>query len=134
MSSQPLRHSSLTTPTAGEGKQRRYEIIDSDPDPVTPSHPFRAPVATIVPIPPASSNLSLPSLEPKKNVLALYPGTTTFYKAEVVDGWKSGGNGIVKKEGEEKTKADFVTLRFEGEDEVDMVNSVERRYVLPDKA
>lgn len=82
--------------------------------------------------------MSLPSLESKKNVLALYPGTTTFYKAEVVDGWKSGGNGAgvaVRKEGEEKLgKEAYVTLRFEGEDEVDMVNSVERRYVLPDKA
>ncbi|KAL5392188.1 hypothetical protein DPSP01_000706 [Paraphaeosphaeria sporulosa] len=131
------------TSVIGEGKQRRYEIIDSDPDPLTPSIPFRASVATIVPIPPAASNLSLPSLEAKKNVLALYPGTTTFYKAEVVDGWKSlpGGNGGgkdgIKKEGgaEEKPgKEAYVTLRFEGEDEVDMVNSVERRYVLPDKA
>jgi SAGA-associated factor 29 len=95
-----------------------------------------------VPIPPAPSNLSLPSLEVKKNVLAVYPGTTTFYKAEVVDGWKSGGNGSVKGDGikkegggEEKPgKEAYVTLRFEGEDEVDMVNSVERRYVLPDKA
>ena len=53
---------------------------------------------------------------------------------------------MIKKEGEdrdrdrekererEKGKGEFVTLRFEGEDEVDMVNSVERRYVLPDKA
>lgn len=131
----------------GEGKQRRYEIIDSDPDPLTPSIPFRASVAHIIPIPPASLNTSLPSLEVKKNVLALYPGTTTFYKAEVVDGWKSGGNAgnggaVVKKEKDEKAEAEgdgkkkgeYVTLRFEGEDEVDMVNSVERRYVLPDKA
>ncbi|KAL1593385.1 hypothetical protein SLS60_010993 [Paraconiothyrium brasiliense] len=127
------------TSVIGEGKQRRYEIIDSDPDPLTPSIPFRASVAHIVPIPPASLNMSLPSLEAKKNVLALYPGTTTFYKAEVVDGWKSGGNGKgdgIKKEGgdEKPGKEVYVTLRFEGEDEVDMVNSVERRYVLPDKA
>ncbi|KAF1972566.1 hypothetical protein BU23DRAFT_534885 [Bimuria novae-zelandiae CBS 107.79] len=114
------------TSVIGEGKQRRYEIIDIDPDPASPCTPFRASVAHIIPIPPASSNLTLPSLEPKKNVLALYPGTTTFYKAEVVNGWK--------KAGREKAKEEYVTLRFEGEDEVDMVNSVERRYVLPDKA
>ena len=109
-----------------------------------------------MPIPPAALNSSLPSLEVKKNVLALYPGTTTFYKAEVVDGWKSGGGAsggaggtVVKKEREDKEerekereggadkerrKGEYVTLRFEGEDEVEMVNSVERRYVLPDKA
>lgn len=65
----------------------------------------------------------------------------------MVDGWKSGGNAgnggaVVKKEKDEKAEAEgdgkkkgeYVTLRFEGEDEVDMVNSVERRYVLPDKA
>ena len=81
-------------------------------------------------------------LEPRRNVLALYPGTTTFYKAEVVNGWKAGGNGggtavVKKEEGEkerEKGKGEYVTLRFEGEDEVDMVNRVERRNVLPDKA
>ncbi|KAJ4305649.1 hypothetical protein N0V90_001180 [Kalmusia sp. IMI 367209] len=122
------------TSVIGEGKQRRYEIVDSDPDVV--STPYRASVAHLVPIPPEASNLSLPSLIPKQNVLALYPGTTTFYKAEVVSGWKSGGaNGGIKKEGgDEKGKEFFVTLRFEGEDEVDMVNSVERRFVLPDKA
>ena len=112
---------------------------------MTPSLPFRASVAHIIPIPPAAANLALPPLEPRKNVLALYPGTTTFYKAEVVTGWK-GGSGVgvatvVKREGsagekekEKKGKEEYVTLRFEGEDEVDMVNSVERRYVLPDKA
>ena len=44
---------------------------------------------------------------------------------------------VKREEGEkekEKARGEYVTLRFEGEDEVDMVNSVERRYVLPDKA
>lgn len=32
------------TSVIGEGKQRRYEIIDADPDPPTPSVPYRASV------------------------------------------------------------------------------------------
>lgn len=116
------------TTVIGEGKQRRYEIIDSDPDPPTPAQPYRASVNHLVAIPPASiMNMALPDLPSRRNVLALYPGTTTFYKAEVVKGWvgkKDGGGG-----GEEG----MVRLRFEGEDEADREMSVERRYVLPDK-
>lgn len=84
-------------------------------------------------------------------MLALYPGTTTFYKAEVVVGWKvsdgfvggNGGNGgsggtggkIKKEKGEGvgEEVENLVRLRFEGEDEADREMSVERRYVLPDK-
>ncbi|KAH3913478.1 hypothetical protein HBI56_083020 [Parastagonospora nodorum] len=110
------------TSVIGEGKQRRYEIIDADPDPPTPSVPYRASVNHLVPIPPPSSNTTLPDLNKGKNVLALYPGTTTFYKAEVVAGWRVVGEGL-----------EVVRLRFEGEDEADREMSVERRYVLPDK-
>jgi SAGA-associated factor 29 len=66
-----------------------------------------------------------------KNVLALYPGTTTFYKAEVVAAWRVS-DGKVKKE-EDEADGNFVRLRFEGEDEADREMNVERRYVLPDK-
>jgi SAGA-associated factor 29 len=120
------------TNVIGEGKQRRYEIIDADPDPPTPSQPYRASVNHLVPIPPPSSNTTLPDLSKGKNVLALYPGTTTFYKAEVVAGWKVS-DGKIKKEGESETVGNMVRLRFEGEDEADREMSVERRYVLPDR-
>jgi SAGA-associated factor 29 len=119
------------TSVIGEGKQRRYEIIDADPDPPTPSIPYRASVNHLVPIPPPSSNTTLPDLHKGKNVLALYPGTTTFYKAEVVAAWRVS-DGKVKKEDEEGD-GNFVRLRFEGEDEADREMNVERRYVLPDK-
>jgi SAGA-associated factor 29 len=89
--------------------------------------PYRASVNHLVPIPPPASNTTLPDLNKGKNVLALYPGTTTFYKAEVVAGWVVNGAGLAK--GEEN----LVRLRFEGEDEADREMSVERRYVLPDK-
>jgi SAGA-associated factor 29 len=118
------------TSVIGEGKQRRYEIIDADPDPPTPHIPYRASVNHLVPIAAPTSNTTLPDLHKGKNVLALYPGTTTFYKAEVVAGWRvadwKGGNG-------EEVGGNTVRLRFEGEDEADREMSVERRYVLPDK-
>ncbi|XPS78688.1 hypothetical protein M3J09_010694 [Ascochyta lentis] len=123
------------TSVIGDGKQRRYEIIDADPDPPTPSQPYRASVAHLVPIPSPSANTTLPDLPKKRGVLALYPGTTTFYKAEVVANWVAER---VKKEKDDKDasadgKENLVRLRFEGEDEADREMSVERRYVLPDK-
>ncbi|KAF2822146.1 hypothetical protein CC86DRAFT_330946 [Ophiobolus disseminans] len=114
------------TSVIGEGKQRRYEIIDADPDPPTPSIPYRASVNHLVPIPAPSANLTLPDLSRGKNVLALYPGTTTFYKAEVVASWR-------REEGEVGGVENLVQLKFEGEDEADREMSVERRYVLPDR-
>ncbi|OMP87793.1 hypothetical protein BK809_0007883 [Diplodia seriata] len=121
------------TSVIGEGKQRRYEIIDSDPDPSTPLQPYRASVSNLVPIP--VSNAGLTELPLRKNVLAVYPGTTTFYKAEVVA--SRAGKGL-KKDGKEiggslgELKDGFVRLRFEGEDEADREMDVERRYVLPE--
>ncbi|KAF2087348.1 hypothetical protein K490DRAFT_65740 [Saccharata proteae CBS 121410] len=142
------------TSVIGEGKQRRYwrlssssffffiffhlppnnyEIIDSDPDPPTPPQPYRASVSALIPIP--ITNAGLSELPLRKNVLALYPSTTTFYKAEVVA--SRPGKGI-KKDGKEvggslgPLKDGFVRLRFEGEDEADREMDVERRYVLPD--
>ena len=116
------------TSVIGEGKQRRYEIIDSDPEPPTPTITYRVSVKHLVPIPSITSNSILPDLPAKRNVLALYPGTTTFYKAEVVSGWTTRK----VKEGDGREVENFVKLRFEGEDEVDRDMSVERRYVLPE--
>lgn len=118
------------TSVIGEGKQRRYEIIDADPDPPTPAQPYRASVNHLVAIPPLVSNTTLPDLKIGRQVLALYPGTTTFYKAEVVGPWT--GKKEIKEEGKDESE-NLVRLRFEGEDEADREMSVERRYVLPDK-
>lgn len=63
------------TNVIGEGKQRRYEIQDADPEPVPGSseipHPYRASVAHLMPIP--SENKGLSDLGKGKNVLAQYP-------------------------------------------------------------
>ncbi|KAF2452930.1 SGF29 tudor-like domain-containing protein [Lineolata rhizophorae] len=125
------------TNVIGEGKQRRYEIKDSDPEPPTPPVPYRASVSHLVAIPPTNSGLV--ELPPKKQVLALYPGTTTFYKAEVVAP-KSGaqvsgvaggpGSGLGGPLGD--LEDGYVRLRFEGEEEAEREMDVERRYVLPE--
>jgi len=108
------------TTVIGEGKQRRYEIRDVDPD-AEISLPYRASLQEMTPIP--AVGMPLASLAPGKNVLAKYPETTTFYKAEVV---------LPKKDGPLPTPDGYVRLRFEGEEELDREMEVERRYVLLD--
>lgn len=66
---------------------------------------------SLIAIPSATAPLS--DLPRGKQVLALYPQTTTFYKAELV-----------------AMRKDHCRLRFEGEDEKDKEQDVERRYVL----
>jgi SAGA-associated factor 29 len=56
----------------------------------------------------------------------MYPATTTFYKAEVVPRkMMADGAG-------EATMPGYVRLKFEGEEEFDKEQEVERRYVLTD--
>ncbi|KAF2221992.1 SGF29 tudor-like domain-containing protein [Elsinoe ampelina] len=113
------------TSVIGEGKQRRYEIQDADPDPQPGTGeipaPYRASVSHLYAIP--ASN-ALPDLAKGRNVLAQYPDTTTFYKAEVSTPWRakdlSGEKGA------------YVRLRFEGEMEEAKEMEVERRFVVPD--
>ena len=122
------------TSVIGEGKQRRYEIIDADPDPSSSAQPWRASVNHFTPIPPPASNSTLPDLPLKRRVLAMYPGTTVFYKAEVVATWRATeGRKGVRDDAAAEGRANLVRLRFEGEDEVDREMSVERRYVLVEK-
>jgi len=68
-------------------------------------------------------NDKLPELHRGQRVLAIYPDTTTFYKAEVTKGrvGQEGGEG-----------KGWVRLRFEGEEEAEREMTVERRYVLVD--
>jgi len=112
------------TNVIGEGKQRRYEIQDADPDPqIDMPAPYRASVSNLVPIP--TVNTGLPDLVKGKNVLAQYPDTTTFYKAEVSTAWRARDLGTGKGE--------LVQLRFEGETEETKETEVERRFVLVEK-
>lgn len=123
------------TAVIGEGKQRRYEIQDVDTEPSSNPTPgpggkatpvttsgsvsFRASINSLMQIP--ESNDKLPDLPKGKQVLALYPDTTTFYRGEVTAPWKA-------KDGTES-----VQVKFEGEQENIESQSVERKYVLPEK-
>jgi len=63
--------------------QRRYEVQDPEPDELGGHGKiYRAHLRDLIPIP--SSSVGLPVYPVGKHVLARYPETTTFYKAEVM--------------------------------------------------
>ncbi|TGZ82970.1 hypothetical protein EX30DRAFT_339219 [Ascodesmis nigricans] len=96
----------------GEGGKRRYEVQDPEPDEAGGHGKYRALASALIPIPKDSAGLA--PYPNGKQVLARYPETTTFYKAEVI-GTKRDGT---------------CRLRFEGEEEVGKETEVERRLVL----
>lgn len=96
----------------GEGKSRRYDVQDPEPDEKTLVGAIhRTSASSMVAIPPPGT--VLPDYTPKTTVLARYPDTTTFYKAEVI-----------------RMTATGVILAFEGEDDPNDSKEVERRLVL----
>jgi SAGA-associated factor 29 len=97
----------------GEGKSRRYDVQDPEPDEVTkkPGAVYRTSASSMVTIPPLGAPLA--DYPKGKAVLARYPDTTTFYRAEVV-----GMNGSM------------VNLKFEGEEDAQVTMEVDRRFVL----
>lgn len=110
----------------GEGKSRRYRVQDADPD-LDPDQrvEYRTSASSMIPIPAAGEEeKKLPKLEKGKIVLALYPDSTTFYKAEVM-GVETEDEG----EGKERVK-----LRFEGEENSGTFQLVERRFVVEYRA
>ncbi|KAK3493586.1 SGF29 tudor-like domain-containing protein [Neurospora crassa] len=111
---------------SGEGKSRRYRVQDADPD-LKPDErvEYRTSASSMIPIPAAGEEeKKLPKLEKGKVVLALYPDSTTFYKAEVM-GTEAEGEG----EGKQRVK-----LRFEGEENSGTLQLVERRFVVEYRA
>ncbi|ERF76895.1 hypothetical protein EPUS_02606 [Endocarpon pusillum Z07020] len=87
-----------------------YDIKDKDE---SENLLYTARAEDLLPIPPPGSQL--PTFSPGKHIIALYPGTTTFYNAQVI--------GLF-------TKRDVYSLKFEGEENEKEVKEVERRYVL----
>ncbi|KAI1371111.1 SGF29 tudor-like domain-containing protein [Hypoxylon crocopeplum] len=96
----------------GEGKSRRYRVLDADVDENGHQKDFRTSASSMILIP--KEGTILPPLETGKIVLALYPNTTTFYKAEVM-----GMDGDGK-----------VNLKFEGEESSNTMQAVTRRHVV----
>jgi SAGA-associated factor 29 len=95
----------------GEGKSRRYRVLDADLDDAGNQKDFRTSASSMILIP--KDGTVLPPLDTGKTVLALYPNTTTFYKAEVM------GMGEGK-----------VNLKFEGEESSNTMQAVGRRHVV----
>lgn len=103
----------VVTRVIGEGKSRRYEVRDPYPDPNTVETTYKSSASQMVPIPVASAHLG--DYEKGRRVLALYPQTSTFYRADVrkmVDGGAK------------------VELLFEEEREGEQEKIVARRFVL----
>ena len=107
------------TAVIGEGKQRRYEVQDADTS-GDPPPPQRASVSQLIQIP--GSNKGLSDLLRGKHVLAQYPDTTTFYKAEVSEAWRAKDMG--------SEKGATVRLNFQDDEQA---REVERRFVLTEK-
>jgi len=97
----------------GEGVKLRYEIQDIEPDLENPEKKYKATASNCILIPPEGQHL--PALRPGTTVLARYPETTTFYRAEFIG---------MKRDGV------FCRLRFEGEEEAGKETEVERRLVI----
>lgn len=98
----------------GEGKTRRYEVKDPYYTPESKDGPevYKSSASQMVPIPVEGANLEV--YEVGKRVLALYPDTSQFYRAEV-KGTLNGGT--------------HVQLLFEDELE-GILKTVERRFTL----
>lgn len=98
--------------------ETRFEIQDPEPD---ESHPhgqiFRAHYKQVILVPVHLQPSAIAKLKTYKvgmRVLAKYPETTTFYKAEVVS-----------------NDGDECLLQFEGEEEAEKTTRVHRAFVLP---
>ncbi|KAK9325598.1 SGF29 tudor-like domain-containing protein [Lipomyces orientalis] len=101
------------TKVMGEGSKIRFEVQDPEPDENNnPGQSYKAGPKDIIVIPDSSTDLPIYPIGTR--VLARYPETTTFYKAEVM-GTKRDGT---------------CRLKFEGEEEVGKETEVERRLVL----
>ncbi|KAM3452665.1 hypothetical protein MY3296_004403 [Beauveria thailandica] len=102
----------------GDGKNRRYKVLDIEPDDHSKQKEYRTSASNMIAITPESQASTLEDWKKGQVVLALYPNTTTFYKAEVhsMDG------------------AGKVNLKFEGENDSTTLQQVERRFVIEYRA
>lgn len=107
----------IVTKVIGEGKSRRYDVQDPFPDdPTKPGVTYRSSASSMAHVQPVGT--PLPDYENGKVVLALYPETSTFYKA------------VVKATLDDGAK---VRLLFDGEEQVGAQYEVDRRFVLDQK-
>lgn len=97
---------------SGEGPKAKCEVQDPEPDENgLPGQTYRTTLGNLIPV--HRESTGLPPYPKGAVVLARYPETTTFYKAEVM-----------------ASRRDICMLRFEGEEEIEKLTEVERRLVL----
>ncbi|KAI9036342.1 SAGA-associated factor 29 family protein [Aspergillus affinis] len=95
----------------GEGNKKRYDVQDPEPNENGEQGAvYKTTAVSLIPIPRVGT--ALPSFSVGKQVLARYPDTTTFYRAEVMG-----------------SRKDTYRLKFEGEED-DKEMEVDRRFVL----
>lgn len=93
----------------GDGKSRRYDVKDIDPDAAnSPTNIYKSSASQMVPIP--AKGTTFGEYEVGKQVLALYPQATTFYRAEVKSTIEDGA--MVLLIFEEETVEKPVARRF----------------------
>lgn len=98
----------------GEGKGRRYIVKEEDPDVPSPARKeYKMSTSGMIPIPPPG--MELPRLDWGKTVLALYPDSSIFYKADVM-GMDYGTPNVI--------------LRFKVDEDAGVQQIVERRFVV----
>lgn len=89
----------------------RYDVQDPEPNENGEQGAvYKTTAVSLIPIPQINAHLS--AYPPGKQVLARYPDTTTFYRAEVMG-----------------SRKDVYRLKFEGEED-DKEMEVDRRFVL----
>lgn len=94
----------------------RFEVQDPEPDENNnPGQSYKASIRDIIAIPIHEDLANIPTFSAGNIVLARYPETTTFYRAEVIDGNRRDGK---------------CRLKFEGEEEEGKETDVDRHYVL----
>ncbi|AOW05400.1 SGF29 tudor-like domain-domain-containing protein [Yarrowia lipolytica] len=93
---------------------QRFEVKDPEPDENgNPGQSYKTSIRDIIPLPTDEELRNMPQFTAGSQVLARYPETTTFYRAEVTG-----------------TRRDKYRLKFEGEDDADKETEVSRGLVL----
>ncbi|KAL1359115.1 SAGA-associated factor 29 homolog A-like [Arachis hypogaea] len=73
-------------------ESKEFEVVDEEPDNgdakevESGEKKYKVPMRSIIPFPSSNDPTSAPEFSPGTYVLAVYPGTTTLYKARVVRG------------------------------------------------
>ncbi|SCZ89159.1 BZ3500_MvSof-1268-A1-R1_Chr9g10314 [Microbotryum saponariae] len=116
------------------GDKHRYQVEDVDYDVMNPTPDegkFNTTTKSIIPLPDRMNNKTYPNHDytPGQAVLALYPETTSFYRAIV----QSGPVPVPGSTGKKKDKEKVYRLKFE--DDGDSVREIPIEFVLdiPDK-